>query len=150
MEEKFMKEAGTTNAAELLKKLEKKSVNESKKSSSHNAYEVLSLLDVNFDLLVRNIVKNKAKKTELDNVVDLHIMGIGNKDPLIGRENELHQLINALSRRNKPNAILVGEPGVGKTAIVEELASLIYKGEVHSLKGKRIYELDMASTISGT
>ena len=116
----------------------------------NNAYEVLSLFDVNFDLLVRNIVKNKAKKTELDNIVDLHIMGIGNKDPLIGRENELHQLISALSRRNKPNAILVGEPGVGKTAIVEELASLIYKGEVPSLKGKRIYELDMASTISGT
>ena len=116
----------------------------------NNAYEVLSLFDVNFDLLVRNIVKNKAKKTELDNIVDLHIMGIGNKDPLVGRENELHQLISALSRRNKPNAILVGEPGVGKTAIVEELASLIYKGEVPSLKGKRIYELDKASTISGT
>ncbi|MGN1294996.1 MAG: AAA family ATPase [Bacilli bacterium] len=116
----------------------------------NNAYEVLSLFDINFDLLVRNIVKNKAKKTELDNIVDLHIMGIGNKDPLIGRESELHQLVNALSRRNKPNAVLVGEPGVGKTAIVEELASLIYKGEVPSLKGKRIYELDMASTVSGT
>lgn len=116
----------------------------------NNAYEVLCLFDVNFDLLVRNVVKSKSKKSDLDNIVDLHIMGIGTKDPLIGREREMLQLINALSRRNKPNAILVGEPGVGKTAIVEELASLIYKGEVPSLIGKRIYELDIASTVSGT
>jgi ATP-dependent Clp protease ATP-binding subunit ClpA len=72
------------------------------------------------------------------------------KDPLIGRKDELKQLIMVLSRRNKPNAILVGEPGVGKTAIVEELARLLNENKIPALKNKTIYELDLASTVGGT
>ena len=56
----------------------------------------------------------------------------------------------ALKRRNKPNAILVGNPGVGKTAIVEELAQLLSKNKIPGLEGKRIYELDISSVVGGT
>lgn len=96
------------------------------------------------------ILKYLSKNIELENVPDLHSLYKENKDPLIGRNNELTQLINALSRRNKPNAILVGPPGVGKTAIVEELASLLMQDSVPSLKGKRIFEFDIASAVGGT
>ena len=75
---------------------------------------------------------------------------MNNKDPLIGRDNEIIQLIYALSRRNKPNAILIGEPGVGKTALVEELAKRLINNQIPLLKDKLIYELDLASTVSGT
>ena len=116
---------------------------------SCGAYALLKKQKVNMSLLKENIFVIK-KQTELDSIGDLHRLGLDNKDPLIGRKNELSQLINALSRRNKPNAILVGEPGVGKTAIVEELASLLEANKVPSLLGRRIYELDLASTVGGT
>ncbi len=75
----------------------------------------------------------------------------GKIDPLIGRENEVERLIHILSRRQKNNPILVGDPGVGKTAIVEGLAYRIFKGEVHpTLLGAEIYSLDMAALIAGT
>ena len=90
------------------------------------------------------------RKSELDNVSDLHNLSLVKSDPLIGRNDEMQQLINALSRRNKPNAILVGEPGVGKTALVEELAKRLLENKIPSLNGKMIYELDLASTVGGT
>jgi ATP-dependent Clp protease ATP-binding subunit ClpA len=75
----------------------------------------------------------------------------GGIDPLVGREKELERSIQVLSRRRKNNVVYVGEPGVGKTAIVEGLALKIHKGEVPDLlKNARIFLLDMGSLLAGT
>lgn len=72
-------------------------------------------------------------------------------DPVIGREKEINKVINILSRKSKNNPILVGEPGVGKTAIVQGLARRISDGDVpNNLCGKRIYSLDLGLLIAGT
>lgn len=72
-------------------------------------------------------------------------------DPVVGRENEIKRIIQILSRRNKNNPVLVGEPGVGKTAIVEGLAQRIVLENIpHNLVGKRLLVLDLASVIAGT
>ena len=74
----------------------------------------------------------------------------GKIDPVIGRDEEIHQIIEVLSRKNKNNVILIGEPGVGKTAIIEGLALRIAKDDVPtSLKNKMIYELDMGALVAG-
>jgi ATP-dependent Clp protease ATP-binding subunit ClpC len=75
----------------------------------------------------------------------------GNLDPVIGRETEIKRVIQILSRRNKNNPVLIGEPGVGKTAIVEGLAERIVSEHVpRNLVGKRLLVLDLASVIAGT
>ena len=72
-------------------------------------------------------------------------------EPVIGRERELGQLLQILSRKNKNNPALIGEPGVGKTAIVEGLAQRLASGAVpEPLRGKRLYSLNMASVLAGT
>ncbi len=74
----------------------------------------------------------------------------GKVDPVIGRDDEIRSITRILSRKTKNNPVLIGEPGVGKTAIVEGLAQRIVKGDVpNSLKDKRIWELDMGSLIAG-
>ena len=74
----------------------------------------------------------------------------GKIDPVIGRDEEIRSITRILSRKTKNNPVLIGEPGVGKTAIVEGLALRILKGDVpNSLKDKTIWELDMASLVAG-
>jgi len=75
---------------------------------------------------------------------------LGELDPVIGRDEEIRRVIRVLSRRTKNNPVLIGEPGVGKTAIVEGLATRIVEGDIpESLKNKRLISLDMSAVVAG-
>ena len=74
----------------------------------------------------------------------------GKIEPVIGRDDEIRNITRVLSRKTKNNPVLIGEPGVGKTAIVEGLALRIVKGDVpNSLKNKHVWELDMGALVAG-
>ncbi len=82
------------------------------------------------------------------NLTDL--AGMGKLDPVIGRDDEIRRVVQVLSRRTKNNPVLIGEPGVGKTAIVEGLAQRIVSGDItETLKNKRLVSLDMGALIAG-
>ena len=108
--------------------------------------------EYNIDILeLKNIIiRTLSRKSELDNILDLTDLCKVKHDPLIGRQRELNMLIRTLKRRNKPNAILIGEPGIGKTSIVEELAILISKNKIEGLENYKVYELDMPGVVGGT
>src|SRR5437667_6434363 len=75
----------------------------------------------------------------------------GKIDPVIGRDNEIRRVMQVLSRRTKNNPVLIGDPGVGKTAIVEGLAQRIVDGDVpEGLKGKRVWALDIGAMLAGS
>ena len=97
--------------------------------------------------------RSTSRTPTLDQLgVDLTVAARGDKlDPVIGREQEIQRGVQILSRRTKNNPALVGEPGVGKTAIVEALAQRIGSGEVpETLQGKRLVTLDMGALVAGT
>lgn len=118
---------------------------------------ILNNLGVNIEDLYQKISKDKILKSHqqklsiLSCAVDMNKKCLENQDLLIGREEELQELINILLRKNKNNPLLIGEAGVGKTAIVEELARRINQGNVpDALKKKKILSLSMAKVVAGT
>ena len=107
----------------------------------------------NFSMSLNKKTKKRHKKLLIEELGTNLIEQAKNKkiDPVIGREKEINRLIEILGRRTKNNPILIGEAGVGKTAIVEELANRIASGLVPaSLENKKIISLDMATLVSGT
>ena len=123
------------------------------------AIRILIGMNIDIDSLYKEftyskpIKRKKNKKLLVDDIgIDLTKKALNNElDPVIGREQEIKRVLEILSRRCKNNPILIGEAGVGKTAIVEELSRMISLGNVPlSLKNKRIVSLDMASLVAGT
>lgn len=115
----------------------------------------LNLEEIHDEFATKLIKKNKKRHKKLlieDLGVNLVEKAKNKKlDPVIGREKEINRLIEILCRRTKNNPILIGEAGVGKTAIIEELANRIANGEVPAnLEDKKIISLDMAAVVSGT
>ena len=118
--------------------------------TSPTTTKIFSLLKVTRETVSEALEKCFRKSSELDSIIDLHRLGVKPIDPLVGRRDEIDELVKALRRRNKANAVLVGEPGVGKSHIVEHLAKMIEEGKIPELADRKIYELDIASTVSGT
>ncbi len=122
------------------------------------ANRILNNLKVDIDKLYADFIfqiprKNKKKKSILNDIgVEFTNPTICNKfDPVIGRDKEINQIIEILVRKNKSNPLLIGEAGVGKTAIIEEISRMIVEGNVpNKLKNKKIINLDMSSAVAGT
>ncbi|HAH87833.1 MAG TPA: type VI secretion system ATPase TssH, partial [Armatimonadetes bacterium] len=113
--------------------------------------EVVNLQDN--DTTVTSVAKARSRTPTLDEFArDLTDMARQDKlDPVVGRNSEIERVIQILSRRTKNNPVLIGEPGVGKTAIAEGLAERIVTGDIpEMLKDKRIVSLDLAGVVAGT
>ncbi len=125
---RMLKDAGVTEKELRLAIDELRKGNKVTSQSAEDTYEALSKYAINLNERARN----------------------GKLDPVIGRDEEIRRVLQILSRRTKNNPILIGEPGVGKTAIAEGLAYRIVRGDVpENLKTKQIYSLDMGALIAG-
>ena len=132
------------------------------RDGSSYAHEFLELKGADSVMLLSHIMESRAALSDGDGEssggltvedygVDLCALAAeGALDPVDGREEEIERVIEVLCRRKKNNALLVGEAGVGKSAIVESLALKIAGGDIPALKGKRLLSLDMASVVAGT
>lgn len=120
------------------------------------AIRILLSLNIDLDSLYNEfsykiINKKKNKKLLLEELGTDLTRKANELDPVIGRDDEIKRIIEILSRRTKNNPLLIGEAGVGKTAIVEQLSKMISEGNVpNNLKNKRIISLDMATLVAGT
>ncbi len=125
---------------------------------------ILSGFDISYESVMEQLISSedfadgsqREKSRKLKNLeafsLDLtHLAREGKLDPVIGREKEIERVLQILARRKKNNPVLIGEPGVGKTAIVEGIAQKIARGEVpDALLDKRILALDLAAVVAGT
>lgn len=113
------------------------------------ATEILHRYDVDEDIILMQM--ENGNMTELDKLPELRNLNVcGNNLDIIGRDDELNFMISILSRKDKANPLLIGEPGVGKTALVEKLAGLIQQKKIPSLLNACIYELHLNSLVAGT
>lgn len=122
------------------------------------AVRILLSFNVDIDTFYDEINKSKKiRKSKKNLLVDEYGLNLNNEvianniDPVIGRENEVQRVIEILCRRTKNNPLLIGDAGVGKTAVIEEIARKIVDGEVpNKLLNKRVISVSMASLVSGT
>ncbi|HFB67382.1 MAG TPA: AAA family ATPase, partial [Calditrichae bacterium] len=127
------------------------------------AYRILSTFNVTKDLVLKALREIRGKQRVTDQNPEGKYMALerytrdltrlareGKLDPVIGRDEEIRRVLQVLSRRTKNNPVLIGDPGVGKTAIVEGIAQRIVNGDVPELlKDKRIVALDMGALVAG-
>ncbi len=120
------------------------------------AIRILLGMNIDIDLLYEEFssITKRSKKTKL--LIDSFGICLNDKcknneiDPVIGREKEINRVVEILTRRTKNNPLLIGDAGVGKTAIVEELARRITEGKIKSLQNKKIISVSMSSLVAGT
>jgi len=134
------------------------------KNNSNIIKNIFNEIPINYELL-KDLIKKVRGGQRVDsptpenkfNVLEKYTTDLtkrsreGKLDPVIGRDNEIRRLMQILARRTKNNPVLIGDPGVGKTAIVEGLAQRIYKGDVpETLKNKKLLMLDLGALLAGS